>query len=283
MEIRNTYQLGLIGWPVEHSLSPKLHQAALASAGLNGDYHLYPVENGSDCEANLQRLVGLIRSGEIHGLNVTIPHKQNVLPLMDELTAAARTIGAVNTIYYRDGKVVGDNTDAAGFLHDLRNHQMIPDLSADKKALVLGAGGSARAVVHAVATDGWSVVVGSRRDEQAADLARSISGSSNQVAAYPLEKAIHAGYYYLVVNCTPLGMDPHPQASPWPEDVAYPVGACFYDLVYAPRETRLVREALQAGHIAANGLGMLIEQAALAFERWTGCPADRAVMKAAVE
>ena len=112
------YQLGLIGFPLGHSLSPKIHAAALKACGLQGTYSLFPIS--PDDKQGLHSLLARVRAGEIHGLNVTIPHKQNVIPLLDELTPTAKAIGAVNTIYLRDDKLIGDNTDAAGFLADLK-------------------------------------------------------------------------------------------------------------------------------------------------------------------
>ena len=144
----STFQLGLIGYPLGHSLSPKIHTAALKACGLNGGYSLFSIR--PDDSQGLKDLLARVRAGEIHGLNVTIPHKQNVIPLLDELTPTAQAIGAVNTIYLRENKLIGDNTDAAGFLSDLKkfvNKETGRQVNTD--ALILGAGGSARAVVYA--------------------------------------------------------------------------------------------------------------------------------------
>src|SRR6185503_3612303 len=148
--------LGLIGYPLGHSLSPRIHSAALRACGLVGDYSLFPIQ--PDDKEGLKDLLARGCSSEITGLNVTIPHKQNVIPLLDQLTATAEAIGAVNTIYLRDNKLVGDNTDAPGFLADLK--KFLAKFSStvsgegiglrEKKGLVLGAGGSARAVVYAL-------------------------------------------------------------------------------------------------------------------------------------
>src|SRR5512134_3742406 len=140
-------RLGLTGYPLGHSLSPRIHEAALSSCGLDGNYSLFPIS--PDDKQGLEDLLARVRSGEITGLNVTIPHKQNVIPFLDELTPTAKAIGAVNTIYMRENRLIGDNTDAPGFLSDLkklvatetRRHR-------DLNVLVLGAGGSARAVVY---------------------------------------------------------------------------------------------------------------------------------------
>jgi shikimate dehydrogenase len=286
-----TYHLGLIGFPLGHSLSPKLQGAALHSTGLSGEYCLYPVAPFPEGQAAMIALLDRLRSGELQGLNVTIPHKQNVIPLLDELTPAARAIGAVNTIYCRENCLVGDNTDAAGFLTDLehytpfispQNHiessfpripgpsSFILHPSSLHEALVLGAGGSAHAVVYALAQAGWKVCIAARRLEQASALAASLSTGKSMITTLPLEAATFSRQFSLVVNTTPLGMSPNTEASPWPEGTPFPARTFVYDLVYNPAETRLLRSARAAGLRAANGLGMLIEQAILGFEIWTG-------------
>ena len=167
-----SFKLGLIGFPLGHSLSPKIHAAALRSCGLEGDYSLFPIH--PDDKQELKDLLARVRTGEIHGLNVTIPHKQNVIPLLDELTSTVQAIGAVNTIYLKDNLLIGDNTDAPGFIRDLKRFLTTETQShRDANALVLGAGGSARAVVYALLNDGWNVTIIARRTEQAQQLAAS--------------------------------------------------------------------------------------------------------------
>ena len=248
--------LGLIGYPLGHSLSPKIHSAALNAYGLQGEYSLFPI--APDDIQGLKDLLACVRNDEILGLNVTIPHKQNVIPLLDELTPTAQAIGAVNTISVRNGKLVGDNTDAPGFLTDLGGLKT----SEVSKALVLGAGGSARAVVYALIHDGWDVTLSARRPEQARDLASNYH--------LPITTDLRLATFDLLVNTTPLGMAPNVDTSPWPDHLPFPKDAAVYDLVYNPRETKLVRDARAQGLPARAGLGMLIEQAALAFEIWTG-------------
>ncbi|PJB66449.1 MAG: shikimate dehydrogenase, partial [Anaerolineae bacterium CG_4_9_14_3_um_filter_57_17] len=161
----SSFHLGLIGYPLGHSLSPKIHAAALKACGLRGDYSLFPIH--PDDKQGLKDLLNRVRSGEITGLNVTIPHKQNVIPLLDELTPTAQAIGAVNTIYRHGEKLIGENTDAAGFLSDLKKNIGNWKLGIGKLALVLGAGGAARAVIYALLHDGWQVTLAARRIEQA--------------------------------------------------------------------------------------------------------------------
>ncbi len=274
------FRLGLTGYPLGHSLSPKLHAAALAACGLTGSYSLFPI--APDDLPGLQALLARLRAGDLHGLNVTIPHKQNVIPLLDGLTETAQSIGAVNTISLRNGQLIGDNTDAAGFLSDLKKFLDKSKIENRKSAIVLGAGGSARAVVYALANSGWQVTIAARRPEQAEALAEALQTACSQIKGFALNAA--AGWRGdLLVNTTPLGMTPAVDTCPWPAWIPFPAGAAVYDLVYNPRETRLVREARAAGLPALTGLGMLIEQAALAFEIWTGCQPPRETLWRVVE
>ncbi len=277
-----TYHLGLTGYPLGHSLSPKIHTAAFRACGLEGDYLLFPVH--PDDHRSLKDLLLRVRSGEIRGLNVTIPHKQNVMQFLDELTPTAGAIGAVNTIYLREAKLIGDNTDALGFLEDLKrflansksaNHQIT------KSALVLGSGGAARAVVYALLHDGWEVTIAALLMDQARELADSYKDSKLKITNTELSN-IELSNVSLIVNTTPVGMTPDIDSSPWPTNVPFP-HAAVYDVVYNPRETKLVREACSQGLSAKTGLGMLVEQAALAFEIWTGHNPPREIMFAAAD
>jgi shikimate dehydrogenase len=274
--------LGLIGHPLGHSLSPKIHNAALKACDLQGEYTLFPI--APDDMHGLKDILARVRNSEIRGLNVTIPHKQNAIPLLDELTSTAQAIGAVNTISMRDGKLVGDNTDAPGFLKDLggligsrHDRKVARQTSEVSKALVLGAGGSARAVVYALVHDDWDVALSARRPEQAQQLAATYHlPITNLTDLRPLT-------FDLLINTTPVGMSPNVDASPWPSNIPFPPNAAVYDLVYNPRETKFVRDARAAGLSATTGLGMLIEQAALAFEIWTGRKPPREILFEAVK
>ena len=271
-------QLGLIGYPLGHSLSPKIHSAALKACGLEGNYSLFPIH--PDNKQGLNDLLARVRSGEITGLNVTIPHKQNVIEFMDELTPTAKTIGAINTIYLRNNKLIGDNTDALGFLSDLKRFlTMETRRHGDSNALVLGAGGSSRAAVYALINDSWNVTIAARRIEQAQQLANSFT--HHELLVTDNISNIELSNIALIVNTTPIGMTPNIDQSPWPENLSFP-NAMIYDLVYNPRETKLVKDAHAQGLQAATGLGMLIEQAALAFEIWTGHNPPRAIMLSSI-
>lgn len=287
-------KLGLAGYPLGHSLSPAIHMAALQSCGLEGNYSLFPVDPQD--KQGLKDLLQRVRAGEITGLNVTIPHKQNVIEFLDKLTSAAQAIGAVNTIYMRDGKLIGENTDAPGFLSDLKRFLTTKTPGhGGFNALVLGAGGSARAVVYALLNDGWTVSLCARRIEQAQQLTDSLANYqfSRSIPLRPitvyqlsnLQTNLHSllSTLSLIVNTTPVGMAPNIDESPWPDNLPFPPRAAIYDLVYNPRETKIVKDARVQESPATTGLGMLIEQAALAFEIWTGNHPARETLRASVE
>jgi shikimate dehydrogenase len=294
-------RIGLIGYPVAHSASPRMQGAAFASAGLDWQYELWntPLE---ELPARMQ----MIRDDDaIGGANVTIPHKQNVMPFLDEISPHARAIGAVNTIVKaRDvsskvsgtSHLLGDNTDWIGFLNDLRWHgvDLAASTSAPGQALVLGAGGSSRAIVYALANCGLPVTVLNRDASRAEQLVASLQPlfTNTPLRACALTAAVlsdvttlGSGADWLIVNCTSAGMSPNVDTSPWLEGVPFPDGAVLYDLVYKPARTQLMRHAQAAGLRVIGGIGMLAEQGAAAFERWTGIGARNVsdVMRAALD
>ncbi len=271
---------GLLGWPVAHSRSPSMHNAAFGAAGIVGVYLPLAVPP----ERLAAAVQGLVALG-FRGVNVTIPHKQAVMPLLDELTPAARAIGAVNTILVReDGRLCGENTDAPGFIADLTEQGVsLADVAAEG-ALILGAGGSARAVAFALATAGVPVTVWARRVEQAqalCDELRPFLPSAVSLQVLP-PAAPTPGRPALIVNCTPVGMEPQVGVSPWPSHWSLHPGQIVYDLVYNPPYTRLLQQAAAHGARGINGLGMLLHQGALAWELWTGRPAPLSAMRQAL-
>jgi shikimate dehydrogenase len=284
-----TQLAGLIGWPVSHSFSPAMHNAAAAELGLDLVYVPLPVRL-----ENLPAAIrGLAALGFV-GVNVTVPHKEAVIPLLSEVDTAAHTIGAVNTISFQppaaksqqsavsgQQSAVGHNTDAAGFLADLEH---IGVAIAGRECLILGAGGSARAVAYGLASAGGTVRLFARRVEQARKLAADLLPhfEAARFSAFSWEELKETRDFQetLIVNTTPLGMTPEVDLSPWPDTLHFPPKAVVYDLVYNPSETRLVAQARAAGCRAANGLGMLLRQGALAFELWTGREPDIDVMRA---
>ncbi|MEB3328873.1 MAG: shikimate dehydrogenase [Candidatus Sericytochromatia bacterium] len=255
---------GVIGHPLIHSLSPRLHAAALSACGLPGHYVALPVAPSLLADG----LAGL-RAFGVAGVNVTIPHKVAVVPLLDGLTELAARVGAVNTLFWEAGRLVGDNTDVGGFLAALP-----PETPVKGEVLLLGAGGAARAVALAVAARGTEALHVVARAEQGASelraqLVPAVAGEAVSLADTPalVERAPRC---CLVVNATPVGS--HGEGSPLPAEVleALPAEAVVVDLVYRPGDTPLVRRARRRGLVAVDGREMLVRQAALAFERWTG-------------
>jgi shikimate dehydrogenase len=274
--------VGLIGWPTGHSVSPAMHNAAFAELGLNWSYVPLPVS--TEPAARIGEAVAGLRALGLRGANVTVPHKQAVMPYLDRLSPAAGAIGAVNTIRVEaDGTLFGDNTDARGFVADLRDHGVDP---AALRVLVLGAGGSARAVVYGLAEAGCrNIIISNRTLARAEELAGAMQEHFPHcpITAHGLPEAIHAaaGQADLIVNTTSLGMTPNVETTPWDEEVAFRPGQTVYDLVYNPPQTQLLQQATVDGARVIGGLGMLIWQGALAFELWTGLTPSVATMRRA--
>lgn len=284
MVVRGTTRVvGLLGWPVAHSLSPAMHNAAARALGLDLVYVPLPVAPAVVGEA----VRGLAALGFL-GANVTVPHKQAVMPFLDELDATARAIGAVNTIQVaQTGQPAlrGTNTDGAGLIADLREQGVGVK---DRACVILGAGGAARAAAFALAQQGGHVHVLARRQERAVEVAvalqRYLAGAPVVPHQWDELAALLASVERpLIANATPVGMEPNAGASPWPEDLSFPRDSFIYDMVYKPGETRLLRQARAAGCAGANGLGMLLHQGALAFALWTGLKPDVDVMRRALE
>lgn len=273
-----TFRVGLVGWPVEHSVSPAMHNAAFDALDLNWRYFPLPTPP-NQVDVTLAK----IREQGYRGANVTLPHKRAVMPYLDELTGAARAIGAVNTILADGARLVGHNTDGDGFLVALREASLDP---SGQSALVLGAGGGARSVIYALAQAGCSVTVHNRTVERATSLVQDMQGACLQPDGSWLTQAaslqdLDLDAYSLLVNTTSVGMWPNADASPWPETLAMPPNWTVYDLVYNPEDTCLLSRARAAGAAPVRGLGMLVHQGALAFELWTGQAAPVEVMYAA--
>ncbi|WP_256372720.1 shikimate dehydrogenase [Deinococcus sp. S9] len=254
--------------PAAHSLSPAMHRAAFAWAGVQGDYAAVRVPP-ADLPAALARL----RQTGVLGANLSLPHKEAALAHLDDLSVSARAIGAVNTVIHREGRLIGDNTDAPGLLAALEGAQV-----GSGVAVVLGAGGAARAAVWALRSQAWDVRVVNRTPEKAAALTRDLGGLAQPADAVPWVAVT------LIVNASSAGLDA-PVETPLPDFdfTALPPNTLVYDMVYQPRETRLLREARQAGIRAENGLSMLAHQARLAFLAWTGADVPVGVFLAALE
>lgn len=269
-----TALVGLLGWPVQHSLSPAMHNAAFRSLGLDWVYLPLAVPPQSLPQA----LAGLEALG-FRGANVTIPHKEQVLLGLDEVAPEARSLGAVNTLVAVDGRMVGYNTDVAGFLAAMDNAGCSP-----RRAVVLGAGGAARAAVYALLSHGVTVTVANRSPQRAQGLVSSLAAPSLRADTCPLETlALRDALSRadLLVNATPAGMWPAIDATPLPPGTSLHAGLAVMDLVYNPLETLLLRQARQAGATVINGMDMLIHQGAVAFQLWTGQEAPLGIMRQA--
>ena len=271
-----TKLVGLFGWPTEHSVSPAMQNAAIDAMDLDWCYVPLPVP-----PEGISQAVSALRALGLVGANVTVPHKQAVLPLVDELSEEARVVGAVNTIILRDGRLFGHNTDVAGFLRALREAGM----AASGRAVVLGAGGAARAVVCALRQTASEILILNRTVERAKSLADEMGEAQvcrvlgATLEAGSLQSALDAAC--LLVNATSVGMWPYVDSSPWPKDVAYPSEVPLFDLVYNPQETALMRMAREAGARAENGLGMLVHQGAESLRLWSGREPDVCIMRTA--
>lgn len=263
-----TKVVGILGWPVGHTLSPAMHNSAFAALNLNWIYVPLPI-----APDQIKDAVRSLRAFNFMGANVTVPHKQAIMRYLDEIDPVARNIGAVNTIAIdQNGKTHGYNTDSDGFLQSLLEADFNPQ---GARCLVLGAGGAARAVVYSLASAGAeAIAVYNRTVERAAFLAEDLKApfsavtfSFETLSPESLRQANHQ--FDLVVNTTLLGMTPHTCSTPWPADIPLP-NAAICDLVYNPLKTCFLRQAEEAGLRTIDGLGMLIHQGARSFEIWTG-------------
>jgi shikimate dehydrogenase len=261
-----TTTVGLIGWPVEHSRSPAMHNAAFAALGLDWRYILLPTPPDQ-----VEAVVARIRSGELQGANVTIPHKQAVLPFLDEIDPAAHAVGAVNTIVKQADRLIGFNTDTLGFKRSLIETGVEVK---DQPCAVLGAGGSARAVIYVLRELGAHITVYARDVEKA----RAVYADCRSLEAL---REINPSTK-LIVNTTPVGLSPNVDVSPWPDAVPLPARALIFDLLNNPARTKFMQQAEQAGLRAINGWNMLVYQGAAAFEKWTGIEPPVDVMKHAL-
>ena len=269
----NTTLVGVMGYPVRHSLSPLLHNTAFAALGLNWTSLAFEVAPGQVAGA----LCG-VRALGLAGMSVTMPHKDEVAALVDECSPVATALGAVNCVVNREGTLRGENTDGAGFLASLaRGAGFDP---AGKRCLILGAGGAARAVALALAGAGSADVAVLNRTAARADAVAALAGRVGRVGRVGrLDNDTDVAQADLVVNATPVGM-----AGTGAEDEGWLVppsllhrGQVVADLIYAPRPTAWLAAAADAGATTVDGLGMLVHQAAAQLELWTGlgAPVDR--------
>ncbi|MBI5400345.1 shikimate dehydrogenase [Candidatus Saganbacteria bacterium] len=273
--------VGLIGYPLGHSVSPVMHNAAFKNLHLDFDYTPFEVP-----PSELEEALNGLRALHVAGFNVTIPHKETVLPLLNEITPLAKIIGAVNCVVNQNGCLVGYNTDGAGFTDSLKAAAKFDP--AGKNVVVLGAGGASRAITVMLAESKVkSIVISDVVSDKAcalADYVGSYFGLPVKTAApngTELQAAI--GQAALLVNTTPIGMYPKSAVSPLDEKIKFPSSLLVYDLVYNPRQTKLLKTAAAAGCQTCSGLDMLVRQGALAFSLWTGHEAPFKVMFEAAE
>jgi len=275
-----TQIVAVIGDPISHTLSPAMHNAAFEAVGLNWVYiacHVLPEHVGG--------AVAAVRALGWRGMNVTVPHKQAVMPFLDELSPAARAVGAVNTIIHDQGWLVGDNTDVVGIIRAVSDGAGVREWP--EHVVILGAGGAARGVVYALTTVEAvrRVTILNRTPERAESLAKEFGGGKTRIEGLPLA-AEHArralGDAGLLVNVTSLGRGELAERSPIADEwKCLAPGLLCVDSNYSPPETRLMRQVRAAGGRAFNGLDMLVYQGARSFELWTGLPAPVEVMRRA--
>lgn len=255
-----TQVYGLLGRPVAHSLSPAMHNAAFVEMGLNAVYVAFPVRD-------LARAVAGLRGLNICGVSVTIPFKEEIIPLLDEVEPAAARMAAVNTVVQRDGRLLGYNTDWLGAVAALKERTEI----AGKACLILGAGGAARAIAFGLLKEGARVAVSDLVRDKTLALARQLGAE----AVAPEDLGHYAAA--ILVNATPVGMAPRQRDIPIRPELLGKFSVVM-DIVYRPLKTRLLAEAEARGCHTVDGLRMLLHQGAAQFELWTGKPAPVKVM-----
>ena len=267
---------GVMGDPVAHSVSPAMHNAAFRELGL--DYAYLPFNVGAD---GLAGAVEGMRALNMVGMNVTVPHKVAVIPLLDEVDPLAQQIGAVNVIHNKGGRLIGSNTDAEGFLRLLEGHGI---QARGMRVAVLGAGGAARAVCFALASRGAVITILNRTTDKAAGCAAETAEHTGltfeALETNPANLARALAKADLLVNATSIGMAPGADKSPVSRELL-DRRHTVVDIVYNPIKTMLVRDAEKAGAVTIGGLDMLTWQGALAFEIWTGRAAPFDVMRRA--
>ena len=276
------YRFGLFGHPVKHSLSPTMHEASFRSLGIEAEYVCFDVP-----PEELSARFEACRADGFDGLNVTIPHKEAAVPLMNCLDVSALLFGAVNTVLINDKGLTGFNTDAKGFLTDLKESRNVTP--EGRRTLVVGCGGAGRALAIACAREGAIKIgladrIASKASVLADNIAERLPDAVTQIDVLSDDPEVWARYCRecdLVVHCTQSGLHAG-DASPLPAD-AFHAGQTLYDLVYTSRVTPTMRAALDAGADALNGAGMLVQQGAAAFTVWTGLKADAVAMRAALE
>jgi len=262
---QRTNLYGVIGYPLGHSLSPAMQNAAISAGNLNAVYLALETRDLKNCMKGVRAL-------GIKGLSVTIPYKTDIMPLLDEVHPLADRIGAVNTVVCNNDRLTGYNTDAVGLLRALEEKTDLPG----KRALILGAGGAARAAGFVLKESGIEVTIANRSEDRGRALARALSCSF-----LPLDH-LKSVSHDLLINTTPVGMTPHEDQCPVPDTVLRG-GMIVMDIIYNPLETLFLKRARKQGCFTINGLTMFVYQGAEQFRLWTGMEPPIDTMNLAVE
>lgn len=262
---------GVIGDPISHSMSPAMHNELFKTYSIDAHYQPFHITRG-----NLADAVKGFKAIGIAGFNVTVPHKEAIIPLLDELDPLAEAIGAVNTVVNKDGKLIGYNTDGSGFVQGLLNQKQLIN---GKKVLIVGAGGAARAIYFTIAKESPLLLDICNRTPQRAEQIRNdcpFEVLSRVLNRQDAEESLET--YDLIVQTTSIGMHPETGQSPLSVHKLKP-GAFVSDIIYNPLQTRLLKEAAVRGAGIQNGIDMFVYQGALAFEMWTGIGPDIEIMR----
>ena len=269
---------GLLGYPIKHSFSPAMHNAAFKALGVKAEYRLFEKK-----PKELTDFFKKLRSGSIRGVNVTIPYKEEALRYLDELSQEAELIGAVNTILVKSESLIGYNTDGSGFVLSLRKEVGIGP--QDKKIVIIGAGGASRAIsVHLAREKAANIILSDIIPDKAEKLASHIRKNISRVKVSTVKKEeLNSGVRTadILINATPVGMKPDDPPPIDPRILHPRLLVC--DLIYNPPKTKLLIEAEKIGAKTLNGLGMLLYQGSLAFTIWTGREAPIEIMARALE
>lgn len=262
-----SYSFALIGYPIQHSLSPWIHEQFLKRAELHGSYTLKEIA----WDEHFAKRISELKSQSIDGFNVTVPYKQKIIPYLDELNEEAERIGAVNTVVHRHGRWVGYNTDGKGYVRSL--HEQHPFLFADKniKIAIIGAGGAARGIYDALVTEGFRSIDIANRTRSSADVIAALQQeqtTTNVLSLAAFEQA--TSKYDLIIQTTSVGMKPAQEKSILSSEVSFKKDSVLSDIVYQPIETTFLKRAKKRGTFIHHGHTMLLYQAQYAFELWTG-------------
>nr|WP_246484814.1 shikimate dehydrogenase [Virgibacillus salarius] len=255
----------MIGYPIAHSLSPWIHKEFMKRTHIDGEYEIYEINP----EGSFSEKINAFRQKELHGFNITVPYKQKIIPFLDEVDHTAKAIGAVNTVRNKNGKWIGYNTDGIGYVRSLKSKYPRLFSKADRRALILGAGGAARGIYAALQDAGFTTIdIANRTKEKALDIIRLYQVQSQVMPLESVEKQIDQ--YDVVIQTTSVGMKPYADKSIIEIKNTKPNDTIVSDIIYQPIETNLLTQAKCYGFSLHFGHTMLLYQAQYAYEIWTG-------------